>query len=172
MGVQTLAGELNTTGFADGHNYIGHTFIGDNYMGHTYIGHNYMGHDYIGLTYMGHNYIGFADGTGTVAKFNYPCCAAALAATREVLIADTNNFAVRRVTTEGVVTTVAGTMPSPSGSGTQGNQDGSALASTFGRILGIVVDDFTGDFWVSQPHCIRKYTVNTEVDGSSTCRCG
>jgi sugar lactone lactonase YvrE len=51
---------------------------------------------------------GFADGTGTAARFNSPRGMAIDAATGSLYVADTHNQVIRKVTQEGIVTTVVG----------------------------------------------------------------
>ncbi|MFN2481835.1 MAG: NHL repeat-containing protein [Pyrinomonadaceae bacterium] len=75
---------------------------------------------------------GYADGAGSAARFDTP---SALAADGEgnLYVADTGNHRVRKVTPEGVVTTVAG-------EGTAGYRDGPAHAAQFNAPVGVAVD--------------------------------
>jgi sugar lactone lactonase YvrE len=57
---------------------------------------------------------GSADGTGSVARFNYPLSVAVDSA-GNVYVADTDNDLIRRVTANGVVTTLAGNFINPYG---------------------------------------------------------
>jgi len=66
---------------------------------------------------------GFVDGTGTDARFAKPYDAV-LDDDGTILLADMDNHAIRRVTLDGKVTTVAGT-------GAPGADDGPALSATF-----------------------------------------
>ena len=75
---------------------------------------------------------GTADGTGSAARFNFPA-AIAMGPDGDLYVADRGNFAVRRVTTSGVVTTYAGV------AGTFGYVDGAAIAARFQVLGGIAV---------------------------------
>ncbi|MGE5359102.1 MAG: hypothetical protein ACM3NQ_08795 [Bacteroidales bacterium] len=74
---------------------------------------------------------GFSDGQGRAACFNAPS-AIALSADGDVLVADTANNAIRRVTSAGVVTTIAG-------SGERGAEDGVGRAARFDGPIGVAV---------------------------------
>jgi sugar lactone lactonase YvrE len=75
---------------------------------------------------------GYADGPGTSASFNTPS-ALALDGSGNLFVADTGNNRVRKVTPEGVVSTVAG-------EGTAGHRDGPAAQAQFDAPIGIAVD--------------------------------
>jgi sugar lactone lactonase YvrE len=72
---------------------------------------------------------GSADGSGTTALFNNPQGIVALGG--ELYVADSGNHTIRKVTTAGVVDTLAG---SP---GTPGSEDGSSAVARFRSPLGI-----------------------------------
>jgi sugar lactone lactonase YvrE len=76
---------------------------------------------------------GFADGTGGSAAFHTP---SALAFDRmgNLYVADTGNHAIRRITPDGTVTTIAG-------NGTPGFADGKGAEARFNGPVGIAVDD-------------------------------
>jgi sugar lactone lactonase YvrE len=74
---------------------------------------------------------GFADGAGDRAQFSTPS-GLALAADGTVYVADTGNHAIRRITPDGVVTTVAG-------DGTPGFADGPADQARFNGPIGVAV---------------------------------
>ncbi|MCB1319828.1 MAG: hypothetical protein KDK34_06230, partial [Leptospiraceae bacterium] len=66
---------------------------------------------------------GFKDATGTHALFCYPD-GIAMDPDGSIVVADQSNNAIRRVQTDGTVTTVAG-------NGTKGSDDGSGAEATF-----------------------------------------
>ncbi len=75
---------------------------------------------------------GLADGTGAAARFTEPF-AVAVDTAGIVYVADTSNNAIRRITPDGVVSTLAG------GRG-MGSADGTGSAASFREPRGIVVD--------------------------------
>ena len=83
-------------------------------------------------TLAGNGEAGFADGQGAAARFNFPT---ALARDKDgsILVADQGNNAVRRVTMEGAVSTVAG-------NGEAGYAEGEGAAARFNWPTGVVVD--------------------------------
>ena len=83
---------------------------------------------------------GKTDGTGTAATFNYPSSLAVDSA-GNLYVADTYNHAIRKVTSAGVVTTVAGVL------GTMGHADGPATSATFDYPGGVAVDS-AGNIYV------------------------
>lgn len=76
---------------------------------------------------------GFADGTGAAARFDTPC-GVTIAPDGALLVADTGNHRVRRVTKEGVVTTIAGT-------GEAARRDGAPLEAAFNEPMAIAIRD-------------------------------
>lgn len=99
---------------------------------------------------------GFADGTGSQAQFASPS-AVAVDAAGNVFVADAENHALRKVTTAGVVTTVAG-------NGTFGFADGPGAAARFFYPTDVVVDA-GGNLFVTDGynHRVRKVTPAGEV---------
>jgi sugar lactone lactonase YvrE len=75
---------------------------------------------------------GFADGPGRDARFRTPS-GLAVDAAGGVIVADTGNHAIRRLSPEGTVTTLAGT-------GEPGNRDGPAGEAQFDGPIGVAVD--------------------------------
>ena len=96
---------------------------------------------------------GTTDATGTAARFNAPF-GIAFDAT-DLFVTDTGNHSIRKVTTGGVVTTLAGT------SGTSGSTDATGASALFNTPSGIVSDGtnlFVAD---SGNHTIRKIVIAT-----------
>lgn len=75
---------------------------------------------------------GSTDGTGTSARFNAPS-GLALLANGDLLVADSGNATIRKITPAGVVTTVAGT------AGARGAADGAGTSSRFSFPVGLAV---------------------------------
>jgi sugar lactone lactonase YvrE len=95
---------------------------------------------------------GSADGTGAAASFNGPTGVAA-DGLGNILVADGGNNTIRKITSAGVVTTLAGT------AGSSGNADGTGAAASFRAPQGIAVDG-SGDILVADSgnNTIRKIT--------------
>jgi hypothetical protein len=95
---------------------------------------------------------GHVDGIGPAARFNLPTGIASDSA-GNVYIADTWNSIIRRISTNGTVSTLAG-MP-----GLLGSADGPAAEARFNGPLGVAVDE-SGNVYVADTgnHSIRKIT--------------
>ncbi len=95
---------------------------------------------------------GTADGTGTAARFNGPFDVA-VDGNGNVYVADYNNHTIRKITSTGVVTTLAGS------AGLAGTADGTGAAARFNNPSGIAVDG-NGNVYVADynNHTIRKIT--------------
>ncbi len=95
---------------------------------------------------------GAADGAGAAARFNQPN-GLALLIDGTIIVADTSNATIRRITSAGTVTTLAG---SP---GNRGNADGPGDTATFSSPTGIA-RDANGVLYVADAmnHTIRKLT--------------
>ncbi|MEI6715526.1 MAG: hypothetical protein WCO60_17350 [Verrucomicrobiota bacterium] len=107
---------------------------------------------------------GFADGSGKAAKFGFPT-GVAVDANGNVYVADRNNNKIRKITSVGVVTTLAG-------SGDYGSANGTGVAASFANPDGVAVDG-SGNVYVaeSQNKKIRKISVAAVVStlaGSGT----
>jgi sugar lactone lactonase YvrE len=76
---------------------------------------------------------GDADGTGSAARFNYPC-GVAVDPTGNVFVADTYNDTIRRIDSSGLVSTLAGS------AGISGSNDGTGIYALFNQPGGITVD--------------------------------
>jgi sugar lactone lactonase YvrE len=100
---------------------------------------------------------GAGDGPGSRAGFFRPS-AIAVDASGNVFVADTRNFTIRKISSTGVVTTLAGRADE------QGNIDGPAQSARFGFIEGIAVDT-AGDVYVADnsSHVIRKLSTRGVV---------
>ncbi len=94
---------------------------------------------------------GSANGTGTMARFNYPR-GLSIDASGAVYVADYGNHLIRKITPEGVVSTLAGT-------GTPGSANGVGTLASFYSPSDIALDD-SGHLWVADTnnHMIRKIT--------------
>jgi sugar lactone lactonase YvrE len=75
---------------------------------------------------------GFADGVGTAAQFNGPR-GVAVDGDGSIIIADSGNHRVRKMTPNGTVSTLAG-------SGSRGFADGAGAAAQFKNLYGVAVD--------------------------------
>ncbi len=96
---------------------------------------------------------GFLDGTGADARFNTPI-ALAVDDQDNLFVADENNHSIRKVTSEGVVTTGVGT-------GVIGFQDGDSSVAQFHCPADLLVD-LNQDLIVAdaQNHVLRRVIVN------------
>lgn len=94
---------------------------------------------------------GWQDGTGTAAKLCRPA-ALVVDAQDNIFVADHVNYRIRKITSAGVVTTIAG-------NGTSGHQDGTGSQAMFKRPAGIILDSH-GDLLVADydNFRIRKVT--------------
>eukprot|EP00959_Pyramimonas_sp_CCMP1952_P082446 1722934-Pyramimonas_sp.AAC.1 len=75
---------------------------------------------------------GYQDGEGTVAKFDRPF-GVAVDGEGNVIVADNGNHRIRKISPQGLVSTLAGT-------GERGHQDGEGTAAQFNEPRGVAVD--------------------------------
>jgi hypothetical protein len=96
--------------------------------------------------------VGSANGTGSAARFRVPV-AVSVDTAGNVFVADSSNQTIRKVTSVGVVTTLAGT------AGSVGSTDGTGSAARFNAPYGVSVDT-VGNVYVAEysNHTIRKVT--------------
>lgn len=100
---------------------------------------------------------GNKDGQGSAARFLNPN-GVAVDKNGNVYVADTNNFTIRKITPQGLVTTLAGT------AGVIGSADGTGPGASFRQPTGVAVDA-SGNVYVadSQNYTIRKITPDGTV---------
>jgi RHS repeat-associated protein len=96
---------------------------------------------------------GYVDGSSSVAKFNLPC-GVAVDAAGNVYVADYNNNAIRKIATNGTVSTFAGNT-----SGISGSANGTGTAATFNHPISLTIDG-SGNLYVADRlnHMIRVIT--------------
>lgn len=107
-------------------------------------------------TFAGNGVAGYTDGTGTAASFNTPS-GIAIDAAGNLIIADSGNNLIRKVTPAGVVTTLAG-------SRTAGYLNGTGTAANFNKPSAIAIDA-TGNMYVAEAAngAIRKINADLLV---------
>ena len=114
-----------------------------------------IGADGVQVVLAGHGE-GFIDGPGTAAAFHTPS-GVALDAAGNLLVADTGNHVIRKVTMEGVVSTLAG-------DGVAGFRDGPAGQAQFNGPVGVAADK-AGNVYVADTYNdrIRKIAPDGSV---------
>ncbi len=97
------------------------------------------------------------DGTGSDARFYSPT-GLALGSSGDVYVADRDNHTIRKVTSDGVVTTLAGA------AGSRGTADGEGNVARFNRPSGVALHH-SGEMYVADRgnHTIRKVTLDGVV---------
>jgi sugar lactone lactonase YvrE len=107
-------------------------------------------------TLAGNGIGGFLDGTGTNSQF-YNLQGITVDADGNLYIGDSSNYRIRKITSQGTVSTLAG-------SGTNGYLDGIGSEAQFKYVVGVAVDT-KGNVYVADfdNHRIRKITPNGNV---------
>jgi sugar lactone lactonase YvrE len=97
---------------------------------------------------------GYADGAGSNALFNQPCGVVSDGA-GNLYVADSGNYVVRKISSNGVVTTIAGI------AGINGSSDGAGNMARFGFLGGIAIDTY-GNLYLADTtnNSIRKLEQN------------
>jgi streptogramin lyase/ribosomal protein L27 len=96
---------------------------------------------------------GFIDGTGTSAQFDHPA-SLVIDTDGNVYVSDNGNQSIRKISTDGVVTTLAG-------SGERGYVDGTGTAAEFQEPFGLVIDP-TGNLYVADNFNLRLRKITPE----------
>jgi sugar lactone lactonase YvrE len=103
---------------------------------------------------------GYADGVGVSAQFNNPT-GVAIDSSGNVFVADSGNFKIRKITPQGIVSTLAGS--------TGDYQDGTGSSAKFANPQGIAIDS-QNIIYVAENTHVRKVTqsgVVTTLAGST-----
>lgn len=121
-------------------------------------------------TFAGSGTAGYANGTGTAAQFNQPE-GLFIDGSGNIYVADNGNHMIRKITTSGVVTTIAG-----NSFGLPGLVDGTGSGASF-RNPSALTRDASGNLYVADygNNCIRKITtagVVTTIAGSTSATAG
>lgn len=107
-------------------------------------------------TLAGTTSFGSHDGVGSDARFSHPS-GISVDHAGMIYVADTDNEAIRMVAPNGVVSTLAGSMPSP------GSTDGAGATSRFYLPWGVAVDSHGAVFVADSAHTIRRISLEGNV---------
>jgi sugar lactone lactonase YvrE len=159
--VSTFAGNAGSLGSQNGNANSARFFhprgIAVDTLGNVYVADSFnhvirkILPDGVVSTYAGHaEDNGFADGQGGVARFNYPTDLA-VDSDGSLIVADSGNNVIRKITPDGWVTTIAGTPR------VRGSVDGTSSLARFADPQGITIDA-SGSILVADSgnNCIRK----------------
>lgn len=105
-------------------------------------------------TLAGKGFPGYADGKVTDALFNFPR-GIAMDAEGNIFVADFGNNRIRKISPDGIVTTIAG-------NGKKDYRDGPAPDASFNAVNGVVFDQ-EGNLYVADATRIRKWIRNLNV---------
>ena len=121
-------------------------------------------------TIAGSSTCGYTDGTGGAAQFGQVAGIAYDSGDHNLYVTDSADCAIRRVTTGGVVTTIAGAAP-PTATCTI--TDGTGSAARFAGPRGIVYDPNDGNLYVTDNSILRQVTssgIATSIAGAGPSR--
>ena len=164
--VTTLAGSANSNGFINGTGLVARFSVpfdlAVDAAGNIYVcdhGNHAIRKvtpDGVVTTLAGAGSPGNTNGTGTAASFKFPA-GIAVDSAGAVFVADTDNQVIRKVSSAGEVTTVAG-------SGTIGSANGIGTAATFYNPKDVAVDA-SGNLYVADManHTVRKGSAQTSA---------
>ena len=114
--------------------------------------------DGIVSTFAGTGTIGSADGNGINASFHFPA-GITIDADNNLIIADFGNNKIRKITPDGIVTTLAGI-------GIAGSDEGTVLTAQFNGPTGVTIDDL-GNIFVADYYNNKVRKISTLGDVST-----
>ena len=103
-------------------------------------------------TIAGGNGVGLEDGPGETARFNSPR-AVAVDIDGSIYVADADNHRIRKITPDGVVSTIAGS--DRGGADWREIRDGPAEQALFAGPIGLVLDPY-GDLYIAERFAVRR----------------
>lgn len=171
-GVVTSLAGAGTSGYVDATGTAAKFSFDDNFNGRSGLALDSLGNVYVAdsgnnvirkitpagvvTTFAGSGVAGYLDGTGTSAQFNSPQ-GIAVDNSGNLFVADTANHRIRKITSAGIVTTLAG-------SGSTGKIDGTGTAATFYMPRDVAIDG-AGNLYVADTfnYAVRKVTTSGVV---------